>query len=228
VQLLTWNVYFGGHMFEERRAGLIQELARRRPDVIALQEVTTEHLEALGELVGYTLSASDHIATGYGVVILARVPIIGVRETDLPSEMGRTLLAVELATGVMVATAHLESQDEHERRIEQIEVIQRRLASRDRVIWCGDFNLKPESPEQDAIHTTWIDAWASLRDEPGYTVDTDLNTMRYQLKDKPTHKRIDRVLSRGMTARAIELVGTEPIDVDGTFVSDHFGLLATL
>ena len=96
------------------------------------------------------------------------------------------------------------------------------------MIWCGDFNLKPESPEQAAIHTTWIDAWASLRDEPGYTVDTDLNTMRYQLKDKPTHKRIDRVLSRGMTASAIELVGTEPIDIDGTFVSDHFGLLATL
>lgn len=132
--------------------------------------------------------------------------------------MGRTSHAVELATGVMVATTHLESQGEHERRIEQIEVIQRHLASRDRVIWCGDFNLEPESPEQAAIHPTWIDAW----------VDTDVNTMRYQLKDKTTRKRIDRVLSRGIIATAIELVGTERIDIDGTFVSDHFGLLATL
>jgi endonuclease/exonuclease/phosphatase family metal-dependent hydrolase len=235
MKLLTWNVYFGGHMFEERRDALVAELARMRPDVIALQEVTAEHVEALAELPGYasTFELSDgFLAAGYGVAILARLPIVSMREFALPSDMGRTLLTVELATGITVATVHLESLDEATRRIEQFDLIHRRLASKDRVVLCGDFNLRPDDVEQAAIDRAdpaWTDAWLALRfAEPGYTVDTDVNTMRYQLKDKRTQKRIDRVLLRGVTARSIELVGTSPVDVDGTFVSDHFGLLTNL
>jgi tyrosyl-DNA phosphodiesterase 2 len=229
VQLLTWNVYFGGHMFEERRDRLVAELERRRPEVIALQEVTAEHLQALKELRGYasTLDDSDSFTTaGYGVAIFARVPIVATREFALPSEMGRTLLTVELATGWTIATVHLESLGEHERRIEQLAIIQRRLASRTRAVLCGDFNFTPDGPEQLTIEPSWSDAWAALRpDEPGYSVDTEINSMRYQLEEKRTQKRIDRVLTRGVAAHAIALVGTEPIDVDGTFVSDHFGLV---
>lgn len=229
MQLLTWNVYFGGHMFDERRDALVEELARLRPDVIALQELTYEHVDALSTLsYASTLEISDW-SGGYGVAIYTRLPIASMRELALPSEMGRSLVTVELGSGLTIATTHLESLDEAERRIEQIEIIQRRLASRDRVIWCGDFNLEPKSREQAAIDPSWRDAWTALHpDDPGYTVDTDINTMRYQLKEKRTQKRIDRVLSRGVAATAIELVGTKPIDVDGTFVSDHFGLLATI
>ena len=64
-------------------------------------------------------------------------------------------------------------------------------------------------------------------EEPGYTVDAVINSMRYQIKQKRTQKRIDRVLLRGVSADAIDLVGTSPIDIDGTFVSDHFGILVT-
>ena len=226
TRLLTWNIYFGGHMFEERRDALVSELARRRPDVIALQEVTPDHVEALGELVGYT---STEVGGAYGVAVLARVPIVATHEVELPSEMGRTLLVAELASGLTVATVHLESMEEAARRIEQLELIQRRLAGHDRVILCGDFNLAPDSPEQAAIDPAWTDAWVALRPgEPGYTVDSDLNTMRFELKAQRTQKRIDRVLARGVVPRAIELVGTAAIDVDGTFVSDHFGLLVDL
>ncbi|MFT3700109.1 MAG: endonuclease/exonuclease/phosphatase family protein [Kofleriaceae bacterium] len=228
MQLLTWNVYFGGHMFEERRDALVMELARRRPEVIALQELTFEHLDALSEL-GYASTVELGDWSSYGVAIYARVPIAGMREVALPTEMGRSLVTVELGSGLTIATTHLESLDEPDRRIEQIEVIQRRLAAKDRVIWCGDFNLLPESPEQSAIDASWTDAWTALHpNEPGYTVDTDINTMRYQIKEKRTQKRIDRVLARGVTVTSIELVGTKSVDIDGTFVSDHFGLLATI
>ena len=229
MQLLTWNVYFGGHMFEERRAGLVAELSRRRPEVIALQEVTAEHLPALDDLPGYTSTVIDSESfeqAGYGVAIFARVPIVATREHALPSNMGRTLLTVELATGLTIATVHLESLDEHERRVEQLAIIQQRLAGRTHAILCGDFNFTPDGPEQRAIDRGWTDAWAALRPEdPGYTVDTDVNTMRYQLKEKRTQKRLDRVLTRGIEAHAIALVGTAPLEVDGTFVSDHFGLV---
>ena len=45
-----------------------------------------------------------------------------------------------------------------------------------------------------------------------------------------SRKRIDRVFVRAARWRAthIELVGTEPIDAEGTFTSDHFGLSCTL
>ena len=215
-------------MFEERRDALVVELARLRPEVIALQEVTVEHLDALYGLTEYTVEASESIASGYGVALLSRVPTVRMRELTLPSSMGRTLLEVELASGVTIATVHLESLDEAERRREQLEIIQHRLAHRDPVVLCGDFNLLPDGGEQAAIDASWTDAWVALRpDEPGYTVDTDINSMRYQIKQKRTQKRIDRVLLRGVTAATIDLVGTSPIDIDGTFVSDHFGLLVT-
>ena len=98
----------------------------------------------------------------------------------------------------------------------------------DDAVLVRDMNFTPgDVVENAALDPSFVDVWPSLRgDEPGYTVDTDVNTMRYQVKSKPTHKRIDRVFlrSRRWTARRIELVGTAPIDRDGTFVSDHFGL----
>ncbi len=232
MRLLTWNVYFGGHCFDERTDALVAELRRRRPEVIALQEVTVElawKLGALGDL-GYASSDAngDSIgAFGYGVVLLARAPARGFRWFDLPSEMGRALVTCELESGLTVATVHLESLDESAARLAQIERIERALAGKPDVVWCGDFNFRPDEPEQAALDPAWLDAWPALHpDYPGYTVDTDVNTMRFQLKSKPTHKRIDRVLVRGARwrPRTIERVGTTPIDDDGTFVSDHFGL----
>jgi len=89
-------------------------------------------------------------------------------------------------------------------------------------------NFTPDDPiENTALDPAFVDIWPALRPgEPGYTVDTDLNTMRIQVKSTPVQKRIDRVFSRSARwrARSIELIGTRPIDVDGTFTSDHFGL----
>jgi endonuclease/exonuclease/phosphatase family metal-dependent hydrolase len=219
VRLLTWNIYFGGHMFEERRAALITELTRRRPEVCCLQEVTGDEDLAIP---GYERN-EDLAGLGYGTVIYTRVAVAGARSFDLPSQMGRRLVEVDLG-GLVVASVHLESLDERGARLVQIGMIQQRLAKHERVVWCGDFNFTPDTPEQEALDGGWTDAWTSLRSEPGFTVDTEINTMRYQLKQRLTQKRIDRVLTRGITPRSIELIGTAPIDLDGTFVSDHFGL----
>jgi tyrosyl-DNA phosphodiesterase 2 len=232
VRVLTWNVYFGGHMFEERAEALVAELLRRRPEVIALQEATSELMLRLGGLAdaGYECSdeAGASLAYGYGVVLFARVPVRGFRFFDLPTEMGRSLVTAELASGLTVATVHLESIDvTRPARLAQIAAIQDRLARKDDVIWVGDMNFRPDEPEQAALDRAWLDVWPALHpDDPGYTVDTDLNAMRFQLKSTPTHKRIDRVFLRSARwqPRTIERVGTQAIDSDGTFVSDHFGL----
>lgn len=236
VRLLTWNVWFGGHMFDERRDALLAELGRRRPDVIALQEVTQELLGALLDepWVRAAYQVSRRQVAAYDVVILSRLPVRWMAEIDLPSEMGRRLVVAELACGLAVATVHLEStREEAGARAAQLRILQPALAERyDDAVLVGDMNFVPGAPiETAALDPTFVDAWPALRgDDPGYTVDTDVNTMRLQVNSTPAHKRIDRVFVRSphWRARSIELVGTQPIDSDGTFISDHFGIETVL
>jgi endonuclease/exonuclease/phosphatase family metal-dependent hydrolase len=237
LRLLTWNVWFGSHMFEERCAALLVELARRRPDVIALQEVTPELLALLTASpwvrAGYQLSDVE-LWQGYDVVLLSRLPIRQLSVLELPTQMGRRLLVAELACGLVVGTVHLESmQQSTQARARQLRLIQPYLASLGAdVVLAGDMNFQPsDALETAAIDPSFVDVWPAVRpDDPGYTADSEANPMRYQLKPKLSQKRIDRVFLRGTTWRpsGIELVGTTPIDVDGTFVSDHFGLEVAL
>lgn len=236
VRLLTWNAWFGGHMFDERCDALIAELQRRGPDVIALQEVTQALLRSLLAVpwIRAAYQASQHEVHSYDVVILSRLPIRRVAELELPTDMGRRLLVAELACGLAVATVHLESTREEARaRAAQLRVLQPALAERyPDVVLVGDMNFQPEDPlENAALDPSFVDTWPALHPgEPGYTVDTDINTMRLQVRSTPTRKRIDRVFLRSAhwRARSIELTGTRPFDADGTFFSDHFGLEAVL
>jgi tyrosyl-DNA phosphodiesterase 2 len=236
VRLLTWNVWFGGHMFDERRDALLAELQRRRADVIALQEVTQELLDALLEepWVRAAYQVSERTVASYDVVILSRLPIRRMARVALPTDMGRRLMVAELACGLAVATVHLEStRAEAGTRALQLGVIQPALAGRyEDVVLVGDMNFEPgDLIENAALDPAFVDVWPVLRPgEPGYTVDTDINTMRIQVKSTPVRKRIDRVFARTPRwhARSIEMIGTQAIDIDGTFTSDHFGLEAQL
>jgi len=236
VRLLTWNVWFGGHMFDERRAALMADLERRRPDVIALQEVTADLLSDLVNArwvrAEYQLTDVELFQT-YDVVVLSRLPIRRVTELLLPTRMGRRLVVAELACGLSVGTVHLESMKESVHpRATQLGLIQPFLAKLGDAVLAGDMNFKPDDPiETAAVDPTFVDVWPVLRpDDPGYTADSQINRMRFSLKPALSRKRIDRVFLHSTRWRpaAIELVGTEPIDADGTFTSDHFGLECTL
>jgi tyrosyl-DNA phosphodiesterase 2 len=222
-------------MFEERRDAVLAELRRREPDVIALQEVTPELLAAIFEepWVRAAYQVSELEVLGYDVLLLSRIPILRMVTVPLPTEMGRRLLVAELSCGLHVATIHLESTREcADRRATQLRMIQPYLAAAsDDVVLVGDFNFEPGDPvETAALDESFVDTWPALRpDERGYTIDSVINTMRAQVTSTPSRKRIDRVFTRSKHwgATSIELVGTTPIDIDGTFSSDHFGLEAT-
>jgi len=236
VRIVTWNVWFGDHMFEERRAALIRELDRRRPDVIALQEVTPELLDHLATepWVRSRYQLTDvEIWQRYDIVMLSRLPIREVTTLELPTQMGRRLLVVELACGLVVASVHLESMKESiAARETQLRLIQPFLAGLGGdTAFVGDMNFHPEDEiETSALDPEYVDVWPALHPgDPGFTADSELNAMRYMLKPKLSQKRIDRVFVRGRwRPTAIELVGTTPIDDDGTFTSDHFGLAVDL
>jgi tyrosyl-DNA phosphodiesterase 2 len=236
LKILTWNVWFGGHMFRERGRALLAELARRRADVIALQEVTPALLAAIHAepwvRAEYQVSELDLL--GYDVAVLSRVPVAQLRTLPLPTRMGRRLLVARLACGLDVATVHLESMRESTReRATQLGIILPALAgASEDVVLVGDMNFEPDAPlESAALDPSFVDVWPSLRpDEPGYSVDSDRNPMRLAVLRKDTRKRIDRVFARTRRWQpaSIELLGTTPVDAAGTFISDHFGLEVVL
>jgi tyrosyl-DNA phosphodiesterase 2 len=236
LRVVTWNVWFGGYRFEARCEALLAELGRRRADVIALQEVTYPLLAAIHNepWVRAEYQVSDLDVIGYDVVLLSRVPIRRMLTMQLPSGMGRRLAVARLACGLHVATVHLESTRMcAAERAEQLRIIQPSLAGLgEDVALVGDMNFAPGAPlETAALDPSFADVWPALRpDDPGYSIDTDRNAMRSRMSSEAARMRIDRVFARTTRWRAetIELLGTAPIDEDGTFVSDHFGLEVAL
>jgi tyrosyl-DNA phosphodiesterase 2 len=96
----------------------------------------------------------------------------------------------------------------------------------------GDMNFSDDAPAETACMQGWHDAWPELHPgDPGFTVDSHINALRFMSKRKHVRKRIDRVFWRGDDWRvaSIERLGTEPLEGDPlTFVSDHFGLVVEL
>ncbi len=244
AKLLTFNVSFAEEHFDERAEGLLDVLRAQNAHVIALQEVTRLLLckllaapwirdrYAVTDVTGTTFSY-------YGVVLLSRLPIRRVSIHKLPSRMNRRLLVAETVfhgLPLQVATVHLESmRHESEARATQLAQIFRILAGADHTVLMGDMNMCSSSEENNALDPLYLDVWPAIHaDKPGYTEDTTINSMRLRWTGNPKHVRYDRILLRSagsvLQPRAVELLGTHPV-VEGpepVFVSDHFGVVATL
>lgn len=155
---------------------------------------------------------------------------------SLPTMMGRELQITRLGTtpALTVANVHLESTaDETECRVRQLERIDAALADESDVVLLGDMNFPAvaERPENRPL-VGWTDAWSQLRPaEPGYTIDSEINRMRWLHERKHDQRRIDRVFHRLRRWRvsSIDVIGREPLVGDPlTFISDHFGLCVDL
>ena len=238
--LATINIWFGAHFAEQRYDAIIRLLKTHQPDFIALQEVILESLWAFlahpWVQNNYYISDTNGMTLGdYGVVLLSRFPPKTIRLVHLPSFMDRNLLLMETTLNgatLQVGTVHLESMKRSAKmRGLQLEYIFDYLEGAANVVLMGDFNFCASwQEENDRIDLAYHDIWSHLRgDEPGYTEDTTINKMRYQLTGKHKHVRFDRILLKGSSWKPswIELIGTEPISSDypNVFPSDHFGLV---
>ena len=90
---------------------------------------------------------------------------------------------------------------------------------------------KPATPTENGAQLEEAMRGQVIRpDDPGYTVDTDVNRMRWEMQPRRTRKRIDRMFLRSagrLRPEHIELVGERAAPGDPTlFASDHFGLKA--
>ena len=245
LALLTYNVWFGEFLWQERFAALLDVVRACRPDLVALQEVTPRHLEYLlaVEWVRREFRISDITGSTlqpHGVLLLSRLPLRNLGLQELPSDKDRKMLVAELGLGsrsVCVGNLHLESSPQATPvRLAQLDKILPRLQSVQRTLLMGDFNFDPvQMPEQARVEQYFRDLWAELRpDEPGFTEDTAINDMLLSHKGKEKQVRFDRILLRspqpGWIAESVQLIGTRPIapHQPDLFPSDHFGLAGSL
>jgi tyrosyl-DNA phosphodiesterase 2 len=243
LTVVTFNVWFANYYFYTRCDALLEIVRDCDADVIGLQEVTPEFLQwLLGKQWVrdhyYLSDISGRTVDPYGVLLLSRFPVRSFLLHNLPSFMDRNLLVAELEVNeqtFQIGTVHLESMKEfafmHKLQLETIFPL---LKKSDHAILMGDFNFCATWEEKKAlIDSRYQDMWSALRaDEPGYTEDTDINLMRWLIKNKRKHVRFDRLLlgSPSWQPKSIRLLGTKPVSPEhpDIFPSDHFGLVATI
>jgi len=236
----TYNIWFDSKHAEKRYAAIADLLSRRTPDVMVFQEVTPAALDVLLAQPWVRrrylrVAVVGREVGNYGMLLLSRVPISEASYTRLPSRQQRGFLQASLqlnGTETVVCCIHLDSGKSSARlRGWQLRRIFRALRTAKDAVILGDFNMR--DTENSRIGGPYQDVWPELRpDKDGFTEDTSINLMRYDMKDKHRHVRFDRVLLKGdqWTATDIELLGTEPIagDMPRVFPSDHFGVECVL
>jgi len=245
LTLVTYNLWFGERCWHERIAALLRLVRDARPDVIGFQEVTPPHLERIldEDWVRREYQVSDAAGVTvepHGVLLLSRLPISVLSLCHLPSRKNRKLVVAELETSegaVCLGTVHLESSPlSLPVRLEQLDRILPGLHGARHAVLMGDFNFDPRDlVEQSRIEPGYLDLWSALHSgEPGYTVDSVLNQMRFLHKQRHKQARFDRILLRstvsGWEPESIRMIGTEPISPahPEVYPSDHFGLVATI
>lgn len=240
LSLATYNVWFSEKHDEQRYRAIADLLARDAPDIMTFQEVNhtslTVFLDQPWVREGYRSASVVGGSRGnYGMLLLSRLPVDRVSYTRLPTRLSRGYLTARLTIDgepLTVVSVHLESgKAAAPLRARQLGRIFDAHRDTDNVAMMGDFNIRDS--EDGIIRAEYRDVWTELRpDEPGYTEDTSINLMRYDMKNKHRHVRFDRVLTKGETWKpeSIELIGREPISraLPRVFPSDHFGLRCTL
>lgn len=240
LSLATYNIWFNGLYARQRYEAIADVLAEEGPDIMVFQEVTEPALTVLLAQPWIRAHYASAAVCGgrlgnYGMLLLTRIPVDRVTYTRLPSELSRGYLTARYTLGgrsFTVVGLHLESgKAAAALRDRQLRLVVDSVRSRPDVAILGDFNLR--DAENAILPVDFGDVWPALHpDEPGFTEDTTINHMRYDMKDKHRHVRFDRVLLKGhtWTADSIRLLGREPVapELPRIFPSDHFGVHCTL
>ncbi|MCX4776298.1 poly(A) polymerase [Streptomyces sp. NBC_01264] len=248
VRLLTWNTLWDRYdapriATERRRPLLLADLAAADADVIALQEVEKDLLRMLLSepwvRAGYTVAADPggRDVAESGLLVLSRLPVREAGVHVLGPHKAVVAVTVDTAGGpLVVAATHLTS-DHTERGEDRRTVELARLAEgligieAADVALLGDFNDGRSGAEGPAAVLGLRDAWTEARgplDETP-TFDPMANPLAAVGSLSGRASRLDRILLRsaGVRVARAALRGDSP-SADGLFISDHYGVEATL
>jgi endonuclease/exonuclease/phosphatase family metal-dependent hydrolase len=236
IKILTYNILHGEQPDHARRPNLDQIaalLTQMQPDIVALQEVDSmtlrsariygtpiDYIQLLGEKAGYRSyfgKAMNFDGGAYGEGVLVKKGS-NFQTTALPSPSGgepRAIAWVEAAldssTEFYFGGTHLCHQFE-ENRVAQLDSILTVAEALDKpVIWVGDLNFPPDSPEYKQIPGHWKEAGA------------EANDLRNTYGTPQTGDRIDYIW---YDSRKFELLEYKVLD--HITHSDHFPVWAIL
>ena len=246
MMLLTYNVWFSEFEKTLRQKKLFEIVHHQSADLIGFEEATPEFLAALSKEKwirgNYFLSdATGATLHPHGVLLLSRFPVKSLRVMNLKSAMSRKVILCEFVLNqksLKIAVAHLDSKKtSREMRAKQLISVMRLLQGSNYSVLMGDLNFdaNEDSPENQCIPAGFIDPWPLLHpDDPGYSINPELNRMRLEQKADQTKARSDRILfypgNGNWRVEEIELIGKDFIrnESPSVFPSDHFGLCAKL
>lgn len=242
VVVVSWNVLADASERERRLPVLLTALRDARPDVLAVQEATTWFSAALAEQpwakdLQRVTADPDQPFPG-GLAVFTRLPVVRSHVVELPTNMGRCGLLVELSVGqvsLCVGVVHLDSYlEDGPIRSRQLQEMGRALGAHPHSVLVGDFNFGDGEREGQDVPHGFVDVWNVLHPgKAGFTWDIERSPMarRGSFPNEPS-RRLDRVLTHSPTWRptAMTLLGTEAVpDTKGeVFPSDHFGVRVVL
>ena len=236
--LVTLNLYHDRDDWPRRRTQIVDTLRRLRPDAIALQEVlqheTLPNQAAwLAQELGYqslfvTTDPPSHDRR-YGIALLTRAAVLEEGETLLhPLEDHRTAGFARVLAGdrpLNIYFTHLYwAPDGAATRSQQLaDLLAYVEATADDApsVIVGDFNAEASAAELAVLQPRWQDAWSRLHPDAGAEAASTLNPAYFSVPARIDHAFLEHGRLRPLAA---ELLFTEP-DADGTWASDHRGLL---
>ncbi|MEU6315476.1 poly(A) polymerase [Streptomyces sp. NPDC047014] len=247
VRLLTWNTLWDRYdapriATARRRPLLLADLAAADADVIALQEVEPRLLDLLlaepWVRAGYTVGTDPggRDVTAYGLLVLSRLPVREAGLHELGPHKAVTAVTVDTATGpLVVAATHLSSDHSENggaRRDAELARLAEGLAGVDAAVaLLGDFNDGRHGSTGPAVALGMRDAWCDVHGagDATPTFDPSANPLAAVGSLTGRASRLDRILLGSTAARVTRaaLRGEVP-DADGLFVSDHYGVEATV
>ncbi|MFG2990349.1 poly(A) polymerase [Streptomyces sp. NPDC048257] len=247
VRLLTWNTlwdrYDAPHIATARRRPLLlADLEAADADVIALQEVEPALLRMLLAApwvrAGYTLGTDPggRDVDECGLLVLSRLPVREAGMHVLRPHKAVTAVTVDTAAGpLVVAATHLTSdhtENGHARRDAELARLAEGLGGIEAgVALLGDFNDGRHGAEGPAAALGMRDAWSEVHGaaDATPTFDPVANPLAAVGSLSGRAARLDRILLRSTAARVTRaaLRGDSPAP-EGLFISDHFGVEATV
>ena len=295
-KILTWNIWglqvskpkFHNWCLHTRMKEIVKTIQNNSPDIICLQEVSTEVFSYLQKKFASTyyfyndqvkISEIEKVTNrSLEILFLSKFPAIKYTNYVLKGNLGYSnALSILEFTNVVIFGCYLQAGSHlspgqtfkwhhYSRcRSEQLRLIRNMCKKyQKKIVMLGDFNTHldgtdikwPELVEINSIlNEGFVDTYRYLHNTqsfPGYTEDTMINHMRYNIKFIEKQVRYDAIFTKDITPVSSKIIGIQPIYLDtneskdvqenlfgkgiyrtlnnklALWPSDHFGLISEL
>lgn len=249
ISVMSWNVWFDKKSGETRYPKILDEIAKKSPDIVFFQEVIPQFVWELQDhnlMKSYHMLASREAKRGvhYGQAFLTRHRHLLTNTYELKSQYGRKALfglyELDSAEAIVLVNVHLESGLREERaRKQQIRDIRKNLIPKfieeaqeyypdkeiKHVIWGGDFNLGYTEFSQGI--ESFLDVGKKFKDNtPTYHIDNN-QLANYTASWFEDSARLDRVFisdTPGMSALSYKVINSDYYST----LSDHYPIHVVL